>query len=51
MKKIFVVICLFFVIIYGNVLASPAALNFDNLPEGDATFEELFLAFGNAFYH
>ena len=49
MKKVFIVICLLLVIIYGNVLASPAALNFDNLPEGDATFEELFLAFGNAF--
>ena len=48
MKKVFIVICLLLVIIYGNVLASPAALNFDNL-EGDATFEELFLAFGNAF--
>ena len=47
MKKIFV-ICLLLVIIYGNVLASPAALNFDNL-EGDTTFEELILAFGNAF--
>ena len=49
MKKVFIVICLLLVIIYGNVLASPAALNFDNLPEGDATFEELFLAFGNSF--
>ena len=49
MKKMFIMICLLLVIIYGNVLASPAALNFDNLPEGDATFEELFLAFGNAF--
>ena len=48
MKKVFIVICLLLVIIYGNVLASPAALNFDNL-EGDATFEELILAFGNAF--
>ena len=49
MKKVFIVICLLLVIIYGNVLASPAALNFDNLPEGDTTFEELFVAFGNAF--
>lgn len=48
MKKVFIVICFLLVIIYGNVLASPAALNFDNL-EGDTTFEELILAFGNAF--
>lgn len=48
MKKVLIVICLLLIIIYGNVLASPAALNFDNL-EGDTTFEELFLAFGNAF--
>lgn len=47
MKKLLLSVIVFLSLVF-SVAASPAAINFDNLPK-DKKFEELFLDFGNSY--
>ena len=48
MKRFFIVLTIVFYEVF-TLMASPAALNYDNLPK-DKKFEALFTDFGNAYY-
>ena len=48
MKKFILLLVIFFSCLF-SVIATPAAINFENLPK-DKKFEALFLDFGNAYY-
>lgn len=47
MKKFLIFLIVFLSVVF-TAVASPAAINFDNLPK-DEKFQALFLDFGNAF--